>query len=236
MVEKGSTHIVADSRSSDNTIKIASRYNCQIISTEVVGIYKTLNQIIRNNVDTDWVTYINSDDLINVAWLKKNIKLLEAQNIEAIYGDLLYIDKNSEVIGSWLAISQCALGRLFFKTAMPIHQHGFIFRKTLFDRLGGFDEQFHRVGDLDFIYRAYIHGNLKYCTGPSGSFRLHTSQFTKAVSDYGHSEVKAFRSKHSLEVFSLIRYLLLLFYKVFHIKDYIYRLRLVGIKGFKFWS
>jgi glycosyltransferase len=94
-------HIIVDNLSTDNTIQILKDFNFDknnIICEKDTGIYQALNKGIKKS-NGEIIGILNSDDLFD------NNRILEiiAENflvdsIDAVYGNLKYIDKKNSKI------------------------------------------------------------------------------------------------------------------------------------------
>ena len=93
-------HIVIDGKSSDNTLEIVKSHknkNLTIISEPDNGIYDAMNKGLLN-INGEIVGFLNSDDMYANNNVLSNIALVfEDNEIEACYGDLVYV--NYEKIG-----------------------------------------------------------------------------------------------------------------------------------------
>jgi GT2 family glycosyltransferase len=64
---------------------------------------------------------------------------------------------------------------------MPIGQAGTVFRREVFEKLGGFDERYKLAADYDFFSRAVLAGfRFEACLGKSvAAFRVHSAQASR---------------------------------------------------------
>ena len=90
-------YIVVDGGSTDNTLKIAKKYN-EIITTLVSeqdnGLYDAMNKGIKLATG-DIIGLINSDDLFcDSDALTKVVKVFETnKNLDSVYADLFYVSQ-----------------------------------------------------------------------------------------------------------------------------------------------
>ena len=72
------------------------------------------------------------------------------------------------------------LPALLARGIMPLAQPGTVIRRSLVERLGGFDETFRSAGDLDFFVRALAAGaRFEFVDARVADFRLHAGQLSK---------------------------------------------------------
>jgi hypothetical protein len=85
------------------------------------------------------------------------------------------------------------LPALFRCRVLGFAQQGAIFRRALYERLGGFDESYRLCGDSDFFLRALrLPARLARLAGPSvACFRLHAGQLSQSKSSAMRAEQDA---------------------------------------------
>lgn len=188
----GSRIIAADSHSVDGTRDLLRGVAHRIIDVEPGNMYSAVNAALRAE-DWQWGTYLNGDDLLYGCGLLEAVKTAPNE-AEMIYGDIDFIDWNGRFLHSWRSPDVGWLGHLFAAGINPVPQQGTVFRRELFDRLGGFDERFRFSADFDFFLRAYVGGAQvrRYRGAPLAGFRLHAKQLSQ-----GHRQQMVLESQCS---------------------------------------
>lgn len=152
-------YIIVDGKSSDTTLTIIAKYKSQfpdkfiVISEKDSGIYNAMNKGLKL-VNGKWICFMNSDDWFDDNCLNNVYKIIENENnIENIYGNYkrykLYKNRiytRDERVGT-------GLDRL--KSGMFFSHQGLFTKKSVFDKIGGFDEKFKIAADWDFIIRMW---------------------------------------------------------------------------------
>ena len=91
-------YIIIDGGSSDETIDIVKSYGKKIsyfISEKDNGIYDAMNKGIKAATG-DIVGILNSDDFYPNSFVLSNVaKTFKKYNCDAVYGDLVYVNKNA---------------------------------------------------------------------------------------------------------------------------------------------
>jgi glycosyltransferase involved in cell wall biosynthesis len=150
-------HIIVDGASTDGTLSIVANYPqvCKVVSEPDKGIYDAMNKGIALSTG-DVVGILNSDDFYaHPDVLRKVAAAFEDPAVDAVYGDLLYVDAENpgRVLRSWKS-GMYRPGR--FKWGwMPPHPTFFV-RRTLYERYGGFNLALGTCGDYELMLR-FIH-------------------------------------------------------------------------------
>lgn len=158
-------HIIVDGGSSDATEDIvknyAGRYNDRInfISEPDKGIYDAMNKGIARSTG-EIVGILNSDDFYtrDTVLEKINAELTDNPSIDAIYGDIMYVDANdtSRIIRYY---SSAGFRRWKMRMGfMPAHP-SFYCRREIYDRCGTFDLGFKVASDFENLLRVIYKGN-----------------------------------------------------------------------------
>lgn len=151
-------HIIIDGKSSDKTLTKIKKHKFKksiIISEKDKGIYDALNKGIKHS-SGDIIGFLHSDDIFyNEVSLEKVCKeFSKSKNLDAVYGDLLYVkrDNLNKVIRRW--ISEPFFPHLLRRGWMPPHPTLFI-KKKIFETNGYFDESFKISADYLFILKVF---------------------------------------------------------------------------------
>ena len=148
-------HLVIDGGSKDNTMDLVQNWTAHCISWESgkdLGIYDALNKGIAKATG-DVVGFLHADDVLqDELVLNKISKAFENPAVEAVYGDLVYVAQADlkQVIRTWQSGS--------FKMSklrqgwMPPHPTFYV-RRSLYQKLGGFDLQYRIAADYDNMLR-----------------------------------------------------------------------------------
>jgi glycosyltransferase involved in cell wall biosynthesis len=148
-------HIIVDGGSTDGTQETVAKYNGHIkhfVSGPDEGIYDAMNKGIQL-ADGDFVGFLNADDVYaDDHVISDVVAVAEEKSVDAVYGDLLYVqrDDTSKVVRYWKAGEY--LPRAFRLGWVPPHPT-FFCRRELFDRYGPFDATYRLAGDFELMLR-----------------------------------------------------------------------------------
>lgn len=148
--------IIVDGKSTDDTLEILTD-NTQHINTLVSekdkGIYDALNKGIEL-AQGDIIGILHSDDFLahDEVLEKVSQRFIENPTIDAIYGDLQYIDRQNpqKIIRNWISGDYNI--RNFEKGWMPPHPTLFI-KKECFKKFGNYNLSYKSASDYDLILR-----------------------------------------------------------------------------------
>ena len=157
-------HIFIDGLSSDNTVeKIThrSKRNNLIISEKDKGLYDAINKGI-SNAGGDVIGILHSDDFFNSPDIILDLATkIQKENLDAIYGDLEYVNETNtnKTVRYWKSCEFTP--RLIRKGWMPAHPTLFL-KKEVFKKHGLFDLSFKISADYDFMLRILKDKSLKF--------------------------------------------------------------------------
>jgi len=170
-------HIIIDGGSTDGTLDIIARYRDRISSTiseSDAGIYDAMNKGI-DIATGDVVGTLNSDD-----WYENNgvvsqvvAAFHEDGNLDAVYGDIVYVTKNEPhtLVRYWQ--SQPYREGLFESGWMPAHPSFFV-KRDCYTQYGKFDLDLKIQSDFELTMRFMVVNNIKtlYLPGVMVKMRL----------------------------------------------------------------
>lgn len=166
--------IVVDGGSTDGTVALLERYRSRVdtlVSERDNGIYDALNKGIRLSTG-DVVGFLHADDVFasNDA-LTHIAAAFEDPSVDAVYGDLVYVrrDRLDQVVREWIAgsFTHADLKRGW----MPPHPTLYV-RRSVYERLGGFDLRYRIAADYDSIVRFLFVAGLKAAYVPRTLVRM----------------------------------------------------------------
>jgi glycosyltransferase involved in cell wall biosynthesis len=147
-------YIVVDGNSSDATMNIvrASSSISHFISEPDKGIYDAMNKGIALATG-DVIGTLNADDFYMDDHVLSNVaKIFLDPNIDACYGDLLYVSEanTDHAVRFWKSTNY--KHGLFKSGWMPAHPTFFV-RKNVYERLGNFDLNYKIAADFELLFR-----------------------------------------------------------------------------------
>ena len=191
--------IVADSGSNDGTLDICKSWGVPTFYVPPGNMYRAIN-LGLGKMDTEWITYMNSDDLVYPQSYARMLALGEEQGAAAVYGDVDFVDYEWRFLFVVKTPPPARLAGLFRRDIFGFQPAAAIFRRSVFQELRGFDEQFRLIADYDFYYRLTVSSyKLARVTGPAvAAFRVYASQLSVREATNMLKERDLFRKARSV--------------------------------------
>lgn len=162
---KNLEHLIIDGKSNDKTLQILNEFddnkNIKVISEKDKGLYYALNKGVKM-AEGDIIGFVHSDDFFksNII-LSEIIKKIQFQNLDGVYGDLVYVNKKNtkKVVRYW----KCSeFNRDLLKQGwMPPHPTLFL-KKEVYEKHGLFDTSYSISADYDFMLRIFNDSLLRF--------------------------------------------------------------------------
>ncbi|HKK16070.1 MAG TPA: glycosyltransferase family 2 protein [Gammaproteobacteria bacterium] len=175
-------HIIIDGASSDTTLEIIEEHGDKlekIVSEPDSGIYHALNKGLAL-ADSEIIGILNADDYYPANdVIARVLEVFRDPSIAACYGDLVYVDNRdiNKIIRYWRAGE--FLPEKFYLGWMPPHPTFFV-RKSVFDRLGGFNTELGTAADYELMLRFLLKHRIKTAYIPEVLVHMRTGGASNA--------------------------------------------------------
>lgn len=157
-------HIVIDGASTDGTLAVlrAHRHSLgALVSGPDAGIYDAMNKGITLATG-DIIGFLNSDDFYTHCRILESVArcFSEDPELQACYADLMYVDRFdiSRIVRYWR--SESFVSGSFSQGWCPPHPTFFV-RRSVYERLGGFDLRYSIAADVELMMRFLEGGKLR---------------------------------------------------------------------------
>lgn len=198
-------YIVVDGKSSDNTMEIVRGYEplfegrLRYVSEPDRGIYDAMNKGIAMATG-DVVGILNSDDFYTANDVLEQVaKALDDESIDAVYGDVHYVDDEN--------LSKCVRyysSHLFHRSwmrfgFMPAHP-SFYCRRSVYKRFGTFDLSYKVAADFENLLRLIFVHRIRTRYIPKDFVTMRTggasSSGLRSHKQIMHDHLRAMRQNH----------------------------------------
>ncbi|MDD2870861.1 MAG: glycosyltransferase family 2 protein [Candidatus Gracilibacteria bacterium] len=184
-------HIFIDGCSKDNTINIINKYKSENTDTNIIvvqkepkGIYNAMNSGV-NNSKGEYITFLNSDDYYNDKVLNDYLNFVENDgNKELYYGINNIVDNEGNIKTEYpnKGIYKKGLNKYILAMACYIFQSNTLYKKSLHDKYGLYNENLKLVSDAEFFVKL-AKGNISniFYNKVIANFRMHDGSASKNI-------------------------------------------------------
>lgn len=166
-------YIVLDDGSTDATSAVLQRYNGRVQWQRQtnIGQSRTLNKAWAQARGA-YLGYLSSDDLLLPHAISTLVSALEAQpDVLVAYGDFDLIDAIGRRTGA-VQTPEYDYQRMVEELICPPGP-GAIFRRSLFEKIGGWNEQLRKIPDFEYWLRAGRIGRFARVSKVLAQYRVH---------------------------------------------------------------
>ena len=156
-------HIIIDNLSDDKTLSIIAKRKSskiRIFTKKDKGIYDAINKGI-SLARGDVISILNSDDFFySDKVLSQVINCFNANNANVIYGDLIYVrkDTKNDLLRYWK--SNDFYKNSFIKGWSPPHPSFFV-KKEIYKKFGNYNINLGNCADFELMFRLLEKNNIK---------------------------------------------------------------------------
>lgn len=150
---------IVDAQSADDTLERASDrarragLALSVCSEPDAGVYDAMNKGIARS-RSEWVYFLGADDVLHDSRVLGDVgQRLAARDADIVYGDVIEKGSGARYGGEF------TLDRLLFQENL-CHQAVF-YRRSLFERLGGYSARYPIWADWDFNIRCFRHPDVR---------------------------------------------------------------------------
>jgi glycosyltransferase involved in cell wall biosynthesis len=154
-------HILIDGASTDATLNILEQHQdhlAHVISEKDEGMYHAINKGIKLATG-DVIGILNADDCyFSNDTLSKVADAFSDEDVDAVYGDLVYVNRNNteKVVRTWRSGEYRP--RKFYQGWMPPHPTFFV-RSWVYEQYGLFNPELGTAADYELMLRMLLkHG------------------------------------------------------------------------------
>jgi glycosyltransferase involved in cell wall biosynthesis len=180
-------HIIVDGGSTDGTVDILRGHsNIKWISEKDSGQSEALNKgiTLAKGAVIGW---LNSDDFYHPSVISQAVKALSSSDAETVYGNTDVIDSEGNFLRKIKPepVTKQSLTFFWRKGDSILTGPSLFFKKSLFDRIGLFNETLDLAMDYDLFIRAVQSSEFLYVDETWGTFVLHSgSKSSRGFSKY----------------------------------------------------
>jgi len=197
-------HIIIDGGSTDGTVDLIRKHvdKIAVVKSEPDrGMYDAMNKGLALATG-DIVGFLNADDVYASPHALDEIShAIEVQNVDACYGDLVYVDRANaqKTVRYWK--SRDYQDGLFERGWMPAHPT-FYARRWIYEKYGGYDTTYRRQSDFELTLRFLAVHKIKSTYIPKILVHMRSGGASRGMRHILEGNFEAYRAcrQHSLNV------------------------------------
>ncbi|MGC8765418.1 MAG: glycosyltransferase family 2 protein [Brevinematia bacterium] len=182
-------YLIIDGGSTDESVEIIKKYE-KYLAYWVSERDRGQTHAIRKGFEKasgDIFAYLNSDDIYMPGTLFKVAERLKSHpKVDMFYGNIYFIDESDNILDE-LRFTKTSFSAMIYEGGQ-MHQTAVFWTKDVYERVGGFDEQFRFCMDTDFFCRVAEKGRLCHIRDTLAAFRLHSTSKSASIKEVGEKE------------------------------------------------
>jgi len=200
------TIIIVDDHSTDNSLEIINHYqqkhnNIKVIALQENGGVCHARNIGVENCDTDYIVFLDSDDIyVNKDKLKNEMELVDTYKIA--FSQYVEMEEDGTlrqhrpIRHNKYASKYAVVDLLLITRRVREYMRGYVVSRQLFNEIGGYDTSFNIYEDLDYQCRLAMKAKFVYTKAVGEGYRLNTGGLSKTKSHQGRTAIKQVRIKY----------------------------------------
>ncbi len=191
--------IVVDGGSTDSTRAVLERWRGQLAACIIEPDRGQAHAIAKGFALArgDFLSWLNSDDM-HLPWTIRAWRTAFSRDssLEMLHGNRIIMDASARVLGYRVLPGH---SRFWLNRFPWTHQETAVWRRDLYQRVGGIDESLQFAMDYDLFARFFDAGRCAHCNEFLGAFRWHElSKSATVQATVGAEEVRLVRERRGV--------------------------------------
>ena len=170
----------------------------QLILSQGSGNWPENFNKVLHQAEGAYIKYLHEDDMLTPNCIEDSVNAIEEQEVDFIHGEAIEVYQGTGKKVNWKpSVKIPTLQDLLVKNA--IHSATLMYKKEVFEKVGGFDETLNTAEEYEFNLRSLQAGlKIGYCPTPLAFYRRHSQQKVRVVSKQNRTrEREMVKSKYN---------------------------------------
>ena len=190
--------IIVYDRSTDKTLEIATLYAAKDSRIKIINNLEKKNlpsslNIGHNKAIGDFITWTSDDNLYERNAVEEMLKALLENNVDVVYSDMVIIDHNGEKVRDFEFLD---FENIIFRNYVG---NCFLYKKEVFEKNKGYNENCFLLEDHDFLLRAIAHSHFYQLRKKMYQYRKHDTSLTHQIAV--NAEMKQLWNENSIKMY-----------------------------------
>ena len=146
-----------------------------------------------------YIRYLHEDDMLTPNCIDDSIRAIETQGVDFIHGDVIELDQKTGKQLLWKSSNRKPTLKALI-AMNTLHSASMMYRREVFEKLGGFDEELNTSEDYEFNLRClYNKMKLGHCPTTLAIYRRHGTQKVRTTATIVQNEKrKMIKKRYSI--------------------------------------
>ena len=170
----------------------------QLILSQGSGNWPENFNKVLHQAEGVYIKYLHEDDMLTLNCIENSVNAIEEQEVDFIHGEAIEVYQGTGKKVNWKpSVKIPTLQDLLVKNV--IHSATLMYKKEVFEKIGGFDETLNTAEEYEFNLRSLQAGlKIGYCPTPLAFYRRHSQQKVRVVSKQNRTrEREMVKSKYN---------------------------------------
>ena len=176
--------------------EVSLQFDAILLKEEDIGLYAALNQGIRSlPSDCEFYSILGDDDTLDPIGFKRLVDEVMQNRYDIYYGGIRYVDNRGDLLFTNYGLP--GLQAFILWTPNLIPHPGSVIRKSIWEEVGGYSNQYKLASDLDFWFKARKLARFRFRRAIVANFRFSSETLTGGSRLISLSESKSIRINHA---------------------------------------
>mgnify|MGYP006431775493 CR=1 FL=1 len=186
--------VIVNDKSTDNSQEIAQEFAKNDSRIKIINNHKNLGLPASLNIGHavacgDFFTWTSDDNYFNTNTISVLLKKIKSHRADIVFGNFFTVNEKGKRIGKY---EYAPNKTLLFNNIIGAC---FLYKRLVYQRNEGYNEELHTIEDYDFWLRASKHSAICHIPEFLYNYRKHKNSLSSNIKNGPYSEKKLFQKK-----------------------------------------